>query len=136
MAKTKLKIAASSFLLFITFWLVCASFAAFGSSVLNSSPDNLWANCMKTSGESAKIECTQSKWMCPFGSTPGIAPIPRYLSSLYIVLLENRHLLLVNDYAASMRCDFFLPSRASISSDQILFLQKISIHLLNSVLTL
>ncbi len=136
MAKTKLKIAASSLLLFFTFGLACASFAAFGSSALNSSRDNLWANCMKPSGESAKIECTQPKWMCPFGSTPGLAPVPRYLSSLSDAFIENCQLLVANDYVSRAPGGYYLKSSASVAGYQIVFLQKISTHLLNSVLTL
>ncbi len=136
MAKTKLKIAASSLLLFFTFGLACASFPAFGSSALNSSQDNLWANCMKTSGESAKTECTQPKWMCPFGSTPGLAPVPRYLSSLSNAFIEDCQLLIANDYVSRVPDKVFLSGRASVSGNQIVFLQKISTHLLNSVLTL
>jgi len=136
MANTKLKIAAFSLLLFFTFGLACASFAAFGSSALNSSPDNLWANCMKPSGESAKIECAQPKWMCPFGSTPGLAPVPRYLSSLSDAFIENCQLLVANDYLSRVSGEYLLTSSAGVSGYQIVFLQKISTHLLNSVLTL
>jgi len=136
MANTKLKIAALSLLLFFTFGVACASFAAFGSSALNFSRDNLWANCMKTRGESAKIECTQPKWMCPFGSTPGLARVPRYLSSLSNCFLENGQLLVTNDYVSRVPGKVFLSRRASVSGDQIVSLKKISIHLLNSVLTL
>ncbi len=136
MAKTKLKIAASSLLLFFTFGLACVSFAAFDSSALNSSRDNLWANCMKTSGESAKIECTQPKWTCPFGPTPGLAPAPRFISSLSNGFLENGQLPVANDCVSRVPGKVFLSSRASVSSDQIVFLQKISTHLLNCVLTL
>jgi len=136
MANTKLKIAALSLLLFFTFGLACASFAAFGSSALNSSPDNLWANCMKPSGESAKIECSQPKWMCPFGFTPGLAPVPRYLSSLSDAFIENCQLLVANDYVSKVPGEYLLTSSAGVSGYQIVFLQKISTHLLNSVLTL
>jgi len=136
MANTKLKIAALSLLLFFTFGLACASFAAFGSSALNSSPDNFWANCMKPSGESAKIECSQPKWMCPFGSTPGLAPVPRYLSSLSDAFIENCQLLVANDYVSRVSGEYLLTSSAGVSGYQIVFIQKISTHLLNSVLTL
>jgi len=136
MAKTRMKIAASSLLLYFTVGLACASLAASDSSVLISSQDNLWSNCMKTSGESAKIECTQPKWMCPFGSTPGLAPVPRYLSSLSNAFIENCKRLIVNDYVSRVPGEYFMTSSTSVSGYQIVFLQKISTHLLNSVLTL
>ncbi len=136
MAKTRMKIAASSLLVYFTVGLACASLAASGSSVLISSQDNLWSNCMKTSGESAKIECTQSKWMCPFGSTSGLAPAPRIISSLSNGFLENGQLLVANDYVSRVPGKVFPSSRASVSGDQIIPLKKISTYLLNSVLTL
>ena len=136
MAKTSMKIAASSLLLYFTVGLACASLAASDSSVLISSQDNLWSNCMKTTGESAKIECTQPKWMCPFGSTPGLAPVPRYLSSLSDAFIENCQLLVANDYASRVPGEYFLTYSASVAGYQIVFLQKVSTHLLNSVLTL
>jgi len=136
MAKTRMKIAASSLLLYFTVGLACASLAASDSSVLISSQDNLWSNCMKTSGESTKIECTQPKWMCPFGSTPGLAPVPRYLSSLSSAFIENCKRLIANDYVSRVPGEYFMTSSTSVSGYQIVFLQKISTHLLNSVLTL
>jgi len=136
MAKTSMKIAASSLLLYFTVGLACASLAASDSSVLISSQDNLWSNCMKTTGESAKIECTQPKWMCPFGSTPGLAPVPRYFSSLSNAFIEYCQLLIANDYASRVPGENFMTSSTSVSGYQIVFLQKISTHLLNSVLTL
>jgi len=136
MAKTRMKIAASSLLLYFTVGLACASLAASDSSVLISSQDNLLSNCMKTSGESAKIECTQPKWMCPFGSTPGLALVPRYLSSLSNAYIENCKRLIANDYVSRVPGENFITSSTSVSGYQIVFLQKISTHLLNSVLTL
>jgi len=74
--------------------------------------------------------------MCPFGSTPGLAPVPRYLSSLSDAFIENCQLLVANDYLSRVSGEYLLTSSAGVSGYQIVFIQKISTHLLNSVLTL
>jgi len=133
MAKTGMKIAVSAVVLFLTFGLVCASFAAPGLSALIASRDGSQPNCVKISGKLAKMECAQPKWTCPLASTPGLSPVPRLSPHDF---LKNSQLLFAKGHVSSVPDEIFLPSPWSYSTYQIVFPQKISVHLLNSVLTL
>ncbi len=133
MAKTGMKVTVSAVVLFLTFGLACASFAAPGLSALIASRDGSQPNCVKISGKLAKMECAQPRWTCPLVSTPGLSPVPQLSPHDF---LKNSQLLFAKGYVSSVPGKVFQSSCASVSGDQIVSLKKISTHLLNSVLTL
>ena len=133
MAKTGMKIAVSAVVLFLTFGLACASFAAPGLSALIASRDGSQPNCVKISGKLAKMECAQHRWTCPLASTPGLSPLPRLFPHDF---LKSSQLVIAKGYPSSVLEEIYLKSAWRISPYQIVFPQGISIYLLNSVLTL
>ncbi len=82
------------------------------------------------------VACDKRNFICFFGLAPGLSSEPALVSSPPNDFSKDIQLLVATGNTAGAPQEVFLESHGSLSANQIVFPQKVSIHLLNSVLTL
>lgn len=127
MAKRKIKTTASTLVLLLTFVVVCVSLAA---PTLREQRSRLPQGCALGMG------CDRVNVICFFGLAPGLSSDPALVSSSPKDISKDSLLLVETGYPSSVSDGIFLTSHGSLSAYQVIFPHKISIHLLNLVLTL
>ncbi len=130
MAKGKITITASALVLLLLFGVACMSLAAPSLSAPGEQRSRLPQRC------AAGMACDQLIFTCSFGFPAGLSSVPNPISSLPNNHSRNSQLLAAKGYPSSVLEEIYLTSGGCLSAYQMVFPQKISIHLLNSVLTL
>lgn len=130
MAKTRIRIAASTLVLLLTVGVTCVSFAAPSLSALGRQSSRLPQRC------APGLACDQLNFVCFLGFAPGLSSEPALVSYPPNDFSKDSYLLVATASASSVSEEILLTSSGSLSATQVVFAQKISIHLLNSVLTL
>jgi len=130
MAKRKIKTAASILVLLLTFGVACVSLAAPTLSALGGQRSRLPQGCTPGMG------CDRFNVICFFGLAPGLSSEPALISSSPKDTSKNSLLPVETGSRSYVSDEIFLTSHGILSANQLVFPQKISIHLLNSVLTL
>jgi hypothetical protein len=127
MAKRMIKTTASTLVLLLTFGVACVSLAA---PPLREQRSRLPQGC------ASGAACDELDIICVFGLAPGLSTEPVLISSSPKDTSKDS-LLPVETGSRSYVSDEILPtSHGILSANQLVFPQKISIHLLNSVLIL
>ncbi len=127
MAKRKIKTTASTLVLLLTFGVACVSLAA---PTLREQRSRLPQGC------ESGAACGELNVICVFGLAPGLSTEPALISSSPKDISKDSLLPVETGSRSYVSDEIFLTSHGGLFAYQIIFPQKISIHLLNSVLTL
>lgn len=127
MARAKIRIAASTLVLLLTFGVACVSLAA---STLRGQKSRLPQGC------ASGAACDELNIKCVFGLALGLSTEPALISSSPKDTSKDSLLPVEKGSRSYVSGEILLISRGILSANQLVFPQKISIHLLNSVLTL
>jgi hypothetical protein len=127
MAKRMIKTTASTLVLLLTFGVACVSFAA---PTLREQRSRLPQGC------ASRAACGELNIICVFGPAPGLSTEPVHISSSPKDISKDSLLPVETGSRSYVPDEILLTSRGILSANHLVFSQKISIHLLNSVLTL
>jgi hypothetical protein len=126
MAKRKIKTTASTLVLLLTFGVACVSLAA----------PTLWEQRSRLPGSCIPgTACEELNFLC-LGSVPGLSSGPALISSSPKDTSKDSLLPVETGSRSYVSDEILLTSHGILSANQLVFPQKISIHLLNSVLIL
>ena len=130
MTRTRIRIAASTLVLLLTFGVTCVSLAAPTVSTLAEQRNRVPESC------APGVACGELNVICVFGFVPGLSTKPALISSSPKDISKDSLLPVETGSRSYVSDEILLTSLGIFSENQLVFPQKISIHLLNSVLTL
>ncbi len=127
MTRTRIRIAASTLVLLLTFGVTCVSLAA---PSLREQRSRLPEGC------ASGAACDELNIICVFGLAPGLSTEPALISSSPKDISKDSLLPVETGSRSYVSDEILLTSHGSLSAYQIILPHKISIHLFNSVLTI
>ncbi len=130
MTRTRIRIAASTLVLLLTFGVTCVSLAAPTVSTLAEQRNRVPESCVPG------VACGELNIICIFGLAPGLSTEPALNSSSPKDISKDSLLPVETGSRSYVSDEILLTSHGSLSAYQIILPHKISIHLFNSVLTI